>query len=285
MKTLLDQLNAAGWRGGKLLHRQNIAGAQRLTFERGELFLKLLAIEHAARLAEEAFALERLRKTGAVRVPEIIAHGVAGGEAYLALEWLTLRPLNEAAAARFGHALAQLHRHTAEHYGWPQDNHIGPSPQPNGWKTDWCEFFAEQRLGFQLRIAQRAFRDEWIQRGFRLLDALPHLLEGHRPPASVLHGDLWIGNAAMNAGGEAVMFDPASYYGDRETDLAMTELFGGFPGTFYAAYVQAWPLDEGYAQRKRLYQLYHIINHANLFGGGYARQAAAIIGKLLKDGA
>jgi fructosamine-3-kinase len=122
-----------------------------------------------------------------------------------------------------------------------------------------------------------------VARGERLLEALPALLERHRPPASLLHGDLWSGNYAYTRDGEPAIFDPATYYGDRETDLAMTELFGGFPREFYAAYQSAWPLDAGYATRKRLYNLYHVLNHFNLFGGGYLAQAQGLIDGLLSE--
>jgi fructosamine-3-kinase len=115
-----------------------------------------------------------------------------------------------------------------------------------------------------------------------LLNALPQLLAGHNPQPALVHGDLWSGNAAVTQDGEPVILDPATYYGDREVDIAMTELFGRFPSSFYAAYNAAYPLDAGYAQRKTLYNLYHIINHFNLFGGGYGAQANRMIDQLLR---
>ena len=157
-----------------------------------------------------------------------------------------------------GRMLAKLHRVTGPRFGWHRDNWIGLSPQQNGWCDDWAEFFWERRIRPQ---AERAGLQ--VSRG--------GLLENHKPQPSLLHGDLWSGNAGFTAEGP-VIFDPAVYYGDREADLAMTELFGGFPREFYDAYRKEWPVDDGYEKRKPLYNLYHLLNHLNLFGGGYLGQ-------------
>ena len=181
-------------------------------------------------------------------------------------------------------ALAQLHRTTAEAYGWHRDNTIGTTPQDNARTEDWAAFFRDRRIAPQLALAARNGHGGRLQRaGERLLAAMPLLLAGHAPVASLLHGDLWSGNAARLASGEPVIFDPAVYFGDRETDLAMTELFGGFPAAFHAAYRAAWPIDAGYPVRRTLYNLYHVLNHLNLFGGGYGAQAEAMIGQLLAE--
>ena len=116
----------------------------------------------------------------------------------------------------------------------------------------------------------------------RYLKIILELLAGHQPQPSLVHGDLWSGNASVTVDGEPIIFDPATYWGDREVDIAMTELFGGFPTTFYRGYNEAWPLDDGYKQRKTLYNLYHVLNHFNLFGGGYASQAEKMIQQLLR---
>ena len=171
--------------------------------------------------------------------------------------------------------LAAVHRTHGDRYGWPTDNFIGATPQANGWSTDWVEFWRERRMKPQLALA--ASNGFAVDCGF-LLEGLGKLL-GHRPPASLLHGDLWSGNAGFHRG-EPVLFDPAAYYGDREADLAMTELFGGFPREFYAAYDEAYPLLAAYAQRKHLYNLYHLLNHLNLFGGGYLGQVASTLSLL-----
>jgi fructosamine-3-kinase len=146
------------------------------------------------------------------------------------------------------------------------------------------EFWRTQRLGFQLRLAAgNGYGGRLQTQGERLLTELPALLAGHTPPAALLHGDLWSGNYSVDVGGAPVIFDPALYYGDRETDLAMTELFGGFSPRFYQAYNDAYPLSEGYRLRKSLYNLYHVLNHLNLFGGGYLAQAEQLLGGLLRE--
>jgi protein-ribulosamine 3-kinase len=163
--------------------------------------------------------------------------------------------------------LASLHRQTGPRFGWHRDNYIGLAPQINGWRDDWAEFFIECRLRPQFERA--GLKGEFFEK----------LLRNHRPQPSLLHGDLWSGNAGFIAEGP-VVFDPAVYYGDREADLAMTELFGGFPDEFYAAYDAAWPRERGYESRKHLYNLYHLLNHLNLFGSGYLAQVEATLGLL-----
>jgi protein-ribulosamine 3-kinase len=224
--------------------------------------------------AAEAEGLRALRAAG-VRAPEPYAHGVHGAEAFIEMERLKLGgPADWPALARM---LAGLHRNIGQHFGWENDNWIGLSPQHNGWSDDWGEFWRERRLEPQLAVAR--------SNGFSidcgpLLQQLPVFFDDHRPQASLLHGDLWSGNIGFTHEGP-VIFDPAVYYGDREADLAMTELFGGFPREFYAVYAQTWPLDPGYSTRKDLYNLYHVLNHANLFGGSYASQAARMVTRLL----
>jgi protein-ribulosamine 3-kinase len=225
-------------------------------------FLKQGAPERADAFAAEAEGLEALRPH--IRVPRVLDRGVRSGRAFIALEHLALQASGDHAA--LGRMLAELHRQTAPRFGWERDNYIGLSPQKNGWCDDWGRFWRERRMRPQLERA-----------GLRAdLEKLDGLLESHHPAASLLHGDLWSGNAGFTKEGP-VVFDPAVYYGDRETDLAMTELFGGFPPEFYAAYEKEWPLDKGYARRKHLYNLYHLLNHLNLFGGGYLAPVQATL--------
>ncbi len=228
----------------------------------------------------EAAALDVIAATANIRVPRPIVHGYACGQSYLVLEYLELGLHGD--AKLLGEQLAALHRCSAPQFGFAQDNFIGTTPQTNAWKDDWIAFWSEQRLGVQLQLAAENGHGGQLQSmGERLLDALPAFFAGYAPQPSLLHGDLWGGNHAFLADGTPTIFDPASYYGDRECDLAMTELFGGYPADFHAAYRAAWPLNEGYATRRELYNLYHILNHANLFGGGYVRQAEQMIQKLL----
>lgn len=203
--------------------------------------------------AAEVDGLQALRNAG-VTVPATLSHGLSAGGAFLQLEFLDLRKEGDwTALARM---LARLHRASGPRYGWHRDNYIGATPQQNGWCDDWARFWRERRLKPQFERA--GMQPEFFEA----------LLENHRPRPSLLHGDLWSGNAGFTAQGP-VVYDPAVCYGDREADLAMTELFGGFPPEFYAAYDADYPLAAGYETRKHLYNLYHLLNHLNLFGSSY----------------
>jgi len=244
-------------------------------------FVKLNDVRHHFMFIAEAAGLNEIAATQTIRVPQPVAHGSANSHSFLVLEYLDLN--NRGNAQRLGAQLAALHRCTSTRFGFAQDNYLGTTPQPNAWADDWVAFWREQRLGFQLRLAaQNGYGGRLQTLGEKLLGALPAFFAGYAPRPALLHGDLWSGNQAFLADGTPVIFDPAPYYGDRECDLAMTELFGGYPADFYTAYRTAYPLDAGYAARKDLYNLYHMLNHANLFGGGYARQAEQMMQKLLR---
>lgn len=248
-------------------------------------FVKFNHANKQAMFATEAAGLQTLAKASAVRVPIPIACGVTGNRAYLIMEFIAMAGRGDRhALVRLGEQLAKLHAHTATQFGWEFDNTIGATPQINSWCNDWVEFWREQRLGQQLLLArQNGIGTRLVRKGEALQVALPGLFSGYVPIASVLHGDLWGGNWGVTSAGDPVIFDPAVYFGDRETDIAMTELFGGFGEDFYAAYQASWPLDPGYKVRKQLYNLYHVLNHFNLFGGGYASQAEAMIDQLLAE--
>ncbi len=251
-------------------------------------FLKIGGAACAPAFEAEADGLQALQNAGAgFRIPAILAREAHDDHAWLALEWIDLSPLDDASGARAGAALASLHRNTGQSqvgFGWPRNNFIGATPQVNTPDKDWVRFFQHQRLLFQLNLAAKnRYPTRLIDRGERLVADLPALFRDYAPVASLLHGDLWGGNAARDDRGTPVIFDPAVYRGDREADLAMSELFGGFPRTFYTEYRNAWPLDTGYAVRKHLYNLYHLLNHANLFAGDYVRQAGEAIERLLAE--
>jgi protein-ribulosamine 3-kinase len=248
------------------------------------LFVKVADHGGGAGLEAEAAGLLALADARAVRVPRVMAGGRAGQSAFLALEWIESRPAGRSAEQRLGEQLAAQHRVTAAQFGFASDNFIGRTPQPNGWLGDWSGFFRERRLRHQLALAtENGFGPLLEIPGARLLESVAALLEGHIPQASLLHGDLWAGNWLADEHDGPVIFDPAVYYGDREADLAMTRLFGGFGRAFYDAYQAAAPLPAGHAVRAELYNLYHVLNHANLFGAGYARQARASIDRLLAE--
>ena len=260
--------------GGDINQAFSISNAAR------RYFVKANRAERLPMFEAEADALRALAATHSVRVPQPVCMGTAAGQAFLVLEHLDLRGGGD--AALLGEQMAQLHRVLQPCFGWANDNWIGSTPQPNGWQHDWIAFWRDQRIGFQLRLAAQNGYGGALQRdGDMLLARLDALFDAYAPVPSLLHGDLWDGNHGYLADGSPVIFDPALYVGDRECDLAMSELFGGFAPDFYAAYRANWPLDAGYSVRKTLYNLYHILNHANLFGGGYAVQAARVIAQLL----
>jgi protein-ribulosamine 3-kinase len=243
-------------------------------------FLKLNDAKLSPMFVAEAAGLDAITASNTLRVPQPVAHGIAGTQSFLVLEHLELCARGD--AGLLGEQLAALHRSKSKTFGFVQDNFIGTTPQPNGWKDNWIDFWRVHRLEFQLQLAEaNGYGSQLRDLGDKVLDALPAFFAGYTPQPSLLHGDLWSGNHAFTAGGKPVIFDPAVYYGDRECDIAMTELFGGYPADFYAEYRASWPLDAGYSTRRDLYNLYHILNHANLFGSGYARQAEQIMQKLL----
>ena len=258
-----------------------IAGGGRLQAGGQSFFLKRGAAEVARTFPGEAAGLAALREAAgdAIRVPEV--HAVEGPEAsapgFLLMEWIPPGGRTDRAFwERFGEGLAALHRHTSEdgRFGFERDNFIGRLPQANGWEASWPVFFREKRLMPQVERAREngRWRSDWDAPLDALIGQLPEFLP-KKPPASVLHGDLWGGNFLAGDDGRAVLIDPAAYYGHREADLAMSELFGGFRVPFYEAYRAVWPLAGGYdEQRRDVYNLYHLVNHLNHFGGGYASQ-------------
>lgn len=246
-------------------------------------FAKVNEADKAGLFAAEADGLAALRSLGALRVPRVVAQDDDGERAWLILEWLELGALDARGAAQLGTALAAQHRVAQPRFGWGRDNFIGATPQVNGWSDEWLPFWRDKRLHAQLRLAaHNRLPSRMIDRGERLVADCAAFFTSYRPERSLLHGDLWGGNAAATAEGP-VVFDPAVYVGDREADLAMTELFGGFPRELLAAYRAAWALDDGYPVRRSLYNVYHVLNHANLFTGGYVRQAEQGIERVLAE--
>lgn len=244
-----------------------------------QFFVKLRRPDGRDLFGAEAFSLRMLAEVRAIRVPGVVCAGEAEGVSYLVLEALALG--GRGSGAEMGRRLAALHRHTGEAFGWEQDNFIGDTPQPNAACADWVDFYREQRLAFQFRLARR--NGLRVRGADALMSKLDAFFESYTPAPSLLHGDLWGGNASFLADGTPVIFDPASYYGDREADIAFTHMFGGFGPDFHHAYAEAWPLDGGFSARKRLYNLYHELNHYNLFGGGYGTQAQSTVDWLLRQ--
>ena len=233
-------------------------------------FVKLNKPAQLAMFEMEALGLAELASTKTIIVPQVICWGTTDRHSYLVLSYLNLGHQGRTEKwHQMGTNLAQMHRtHGSEQFGWQRSNTIGSTPQINTWSQSWPDFFAEHRLGYQFQLADR----QVFPQAQQLLDCLPKLLS-HQPTPSLVHGDLWSGNVGFMYDGQPVIFDPATYWGDREVDIAMTELFGGFPGAFYEGYRAAYPLDPGYDRRKIVYNLYHLLNHYNLFGGSYQGQA------------
>lgn len=225
----------------------------------------------------EAEGLRELGAAKAIRVPEVLACSAVGSNAYLATEWIEFDRPTQETERLLGEQLAAMHHCGKDRFGWHRDNTIGLTPQHNEWGDNWIDFFRRHRLEYQLQLAeQNGFGGELQNQGRSLSENLESLFGDYKPAASLLHGDLWGGNwAATN--GQPVIYDPAVYYGDRESDIAMTQLFGGFGRNFYAAYQESWPMEAGHESRLELYQLYHVLNHLNLFGRSYLGRSMQLV--------
>jgi fructosamine-3-kinase len=239
----------------------------------------------------EAEGLRALAATGIFRIPEIISVS----EDALVIERIIPGARMPGFAEDFGRRLARLHRVSGKTCGNPHDNFIGATPQRNdplttSWDeavadngSGWAAFYLERRLRYQVDLAARNGHGS---EAARLLDRaearIMDLLGASIETPGLLHGDLWTGNFLVDERGEPCLIDPAVYYGHREAELAMTRLFGGFEPAFYGAYEEAWPLQPGHAERLPIYQLYHVLNHLNLFGGGYHGQAMSILKSLAR---
>jgi protein-ribulosamine 3-kinase len=247
-------------------------------------FVKLNTADRRAMFEAEATGLAEIAATATIHVPLPVCRGSNQDAAWLVLEYIEFGEAVADSMARLGEKLAALHRVTAKKFGWTTDNTIGATPQINTQSRDWIEFWRDCRLGYQLaRAADRGAPASLLKKGERLAHGFGALMKDTDVKPALLHGDLWGGNAGFDRAGAPVIFDPAVYYGHREADLAMTELFGGFSADFYAAYRAAFALDDGYDVRKQLYNLYHVLNHFNLFGGGYAAQAEILVDRLLAE--
>ena len=261
----------------------SINSAYRISDDNLTFFLKVNRPELADMFEAEAQGLTEMAATKSLRIPEVICYGATSQHSYLVLEYIECRGFNAQSSQQLGEQLAQMHRVEQPYYGWHIDNTIGSTPQINTRENDWLIFWQQQRIGQQLHFAKQNGYGRHLQdKGEALIEVIPNFYTD-MPKASLLHGDLWSGNASADDQGNAVIFDPACYYGDREADIAMTELFGGFSRDFYDAYNATYPLDSGYQTRKNLYNLYHIINHLNLFGGGYLAQSENMIDSLLAE--
>jgi len=258
----------------------DINRAFRLDTGGGRYFVKLNDAAREQMFVAERAGLEAIEHSATIRVPRVYLTGADERCSYIIMEYIELRGVVD--SARLAESLAAMHACVEARFGFHCDNTIGSTPQPNDFCDDWIEFWREQRLGFQLALAaENGMPPRLIDSGARLAQDLDRLFDDYRPRASLLHGDLWSGNRGADDNGEPVIFDPACYYGDHEAELAMMELFGHPGERFFAAYRERFPIDVGYPLRRDLYNLYHLLNHANLFGGGWAGQAQGVIDRLL----
>jgi fructosamine-3-kinase len=272
----LESRTAVG--GGCINQCYRVAGPRHV------FFVKLNAADRRAMFEAEATGLAEIAATATIHVPAPVCWGSNQDAAWLVLEYIEFGDAITHSMARLGEELAALHRVTARKFGWVSDNTIGATPQINTQNRDWVEFWRDCRLNYQLTLAaDRGAPKALLEKGMRLARGFGTLFKDSTIKPALLHGDLWGGNAGFDRAGAPVIFDPAVYYGHREADLAMTELFGGFSADFYAAYRGAYALDAGYDVRKQLYNLYHVLNHFNLFGGGYAVQAETLVDRLLAE--
>ncbi|MDC7239520.1 MAG: fructosamine kinase family protein [Spirochaetales bacterium] len=253
-----------------------------LTLSSGrKIFIKRNSAAAADMFRQEAAGLEALGAvSGAPPVPEVLGGGEDGRFSFLLLEYLEAGPRNRNFWEDFGSSLAVLHREARNSAcGFDVDNYIGSGPQPNRSMDNWIDFFRIRRIEFQLKIAadHRRLDSSSVKLVQRVMDRMDTLLIPCDPGgASLLHGDLWSGNFIVGPDGKACIIDPAAYYGHREADLAMTRLFGGYERSFYESYDKTWPLEQGFTERCDLYNLYHMLNHLNLFGGSYAGSVISI---------
>lgn len=251
----------------------------KVTDSQRSFFIKLNKKECLANFQAEAYSLKKLHALNIIPCPKVTGIGTSLDKSFLILDYIAFSKAKPRLWYQLGQQLAQIHYETQHgQFGWPHDNFIGQTIQPNNWSSNWRTFFANQRIAWQLQLlSEKSILLGDIEHIAQTChDALLH----HKVEPCLVHGDLWQGNTGFTAE-VAMVFDPACYYGDREVDIAMTELFGSFPSEFYRGYQAEYPLNSGYEKRKIIYNFYHILNHANLFGGIYIEQAKATLSRIM----
>jgi fructosamine-3-kinase len=271
--------------GGKIKSFTSLSGgcisdAYRITTEGNkQYFLKYNSSSANDMFIKEAHGLMELEKANAIRIPQVLSFD----EDYIILEFIQSGNKIKNFFEEFGRSFAEMHKYYSETFGFYEDNYIGSNPQMNipdeNEKLDWATFYFNKRILFQFRLAEKLGNStEELRKGIsKLEDRIEDIIGRNKENPSLLHGDLWGGNYMVDESGNAVLIDPAVYYGHREADLGMTKLFGGFSSEFYRAYGETFPLEDGYDYRENIYKLYHVLNHLNLFGGGYYSQAISLI--------
>ncbi|MBA6233559.1 MULTISPECIES: fructosamine kinase family protein [unclassified Colwellia] len=253
--------------------------AFQLSDEHHNYFVKIKDKNHFNYFESEAYALNQIDSLKQVTCPKVITLGNTRNKSFIVLNYIPFAKATEKHWHHFGAKLAMMHKCSSHgKFGWQHDNYIGDTLQPNNWRSNWKTFFAEQRVAWQLQLLS----EKSIKLGD--IDHIANIchdrLNHHDVKPCLVHGDLWLGNLGFTDSA-SVIYDPACYYGDREVDIAMTELFGQLPYDFYQGYQDVFPLDKGYEQRKLIYNFYHILNHANLYGGIYIDQSRALLSRIL----
>ncbi|GAA0822073.1 fructosamine kinase family protein [Colwellia asteriadis] len=242
-------------------------------------FIKLNKKECLVNFQAEAYSLRQISKLTHIACPHVASIGTTLDKSFLVLDYINFSKAKPVLWYQLGQQLAQMHYETRHNqFGWQHDNFIGDTIQPNHWGKHWHSFFAEQRIAWQLQLLSE--RSILLGDIDHIAKVCHQILRCYHATPCLVHGDLWQGNTGFTHK-QAMLFDPACYYGDREVDIAMTELFGHFPNDFYHGYEAEYPLDDGYEQRKLVYNFYHILNHANLFGNIYLEQAKALLARIM----
>lgn len=285
---VLFSIEASTHQPAELVRRQSVGGgcineSQKFVLKDGRVyFVKSNRPQLLNMFEQEVAGLQALQAAGCIRVPQPITSSMTrdGQRAFLVLEWIEPGRERSGSSEEFGRSLAQLHQQaTAPQFGFNADNYIGSTVQRNDWQKDWCEFWRQSRFGFQFQLArENGYADSEFNRlADQVMDATETVIGEPAEPPTLIHGDLWSGNYLYDQGGNAVLVDPAAYYGRREAELAMTRMFGGFDSYFYQAYDERWPLAPNAAERIDFYQLYHVLNHLNLFGSSYRSQCLTLL--------
>jgi protein-ribulosamine 3-kinase len=264
----------------KLVSGGSINHAFKLETTSRNYFLKFNVEKKYPRMFEaEAMGLSLLRNTKTLIIPDVVATGEASGNSFLILEWIEPGKRKRSFWKDFGNQLAQLHKNTTTNFGLDHDNYIGSLAQSNRQHSSWIDFFIEERIGQQIELASDSgnINSAMVNQFEKLFLKLPGIFPEEKP--SLLHGDLWSGNFMVTADGSPALIDPAVYYGHREMDLAMAKLFGGFDPEFYDSYRVSFPLSAGFESRVDIYNLYPLLVHVNLFGGGYVQQVKSILSR------
>jgi len=283
---IIKQLNqctgkAENLTSSKIIRGGSINSAYHISMDTGsEYFVKCNSINFQDMFGAEHEALREFQQVSSLTIPKPVYYGNNSSECFIVMDYIELK--GNGNSYQLGQGLAKMHKISAKQFGWFRNNTIGSTPQSNTLHDNWVDFWRNERLLPQFEMLYpQGYQKHLKPKADKLLAGLELFFEDHKPSPALLHGDLWSGNYAFDQNGRGVIFDPALYYGDREADIAMTELFGGFSQDFYSGYQEEFPLADGYKKRKSMYNLYHILNHANLFGSSYLNQADHLLDQLL----